>query len=607
MALPRHICKVHPAIGIARVGNGDGADYFIGPEIPGQVFKPTHGNAALTRYKDSLGRLRPQAARFRLWEYELQLDKTYKPVREITSKEADIEWQVRLANHKAAFHKFDGLRGEKSAPAALRNAGRPRDELKIDAGLYRLLATDRGPLEFRPGKSTDPKAERWPVYPAGHYLAGKKIIDYLGELRADGDGRLIVIGGKGLARSDKSTAPATAGDPPVEPTLGNYANNDGWFDDVSDGPVTATVRYKKGSAPAPGAVSVDVVGAWVLVGPPDFAPNVRAVVSLYDLMVDVAAREIDLSKATYFDKSNWAFLLDLALELSGKTGAAATLSKFKPHFERDLAPILRAALDSAYVHPAARVHGGVGGPVAGQGVGKPPPGKADLANAAASASAAREYVFGWLRPPPGVIHPKPSAMSMPKLLDDNNSPGLALPITQFQMFSRWAAGNFVSAPLVAASPPRPADLDRAAMESGIGGAFYPGIEVGWQIRAGKLFLEPFRIDHKAKSQYNGESSRIGAGYFSRQMALPWQADFTECRMDPSQGNYGWWPSARPDDVFLTDGDINTGTKVNWARASSAGNLDKDGMRKSWYKLGVVRLVSAINGQVEVERNGPPIP
>ena len=47
-----------------------------------------------------------------------------------------------------------------------------------------------------------------------------------------------------------------------------YANNDYWFDDTSDGPVSAEARI--------GGKSVTVKGgAWVLVVPPKFAPTSR--------------------------------------------------------------------------------------------------------------------------------------------------------------------------------------------------------------------------------------------------------------------------------------------------------------------------------------------
>jgi hypothetical protein len=62
----------------------------------------------------------------------------------------------------------------------------------------------------------------------------------------------------------------------------NYANNDGWHDDVSDGPVSAEVTLKDGrKLPVRGR-------GWVIVGPPHFSPHTENLVTLYDLLADVA-------------------------------------------------------------------------------------------------------------------------------------------------------------------------------------------------------------------------------------------------------------------------------------------------------------------------------
>ncbi|MEO8427646.1 MAG: LodA/GoxA family CTQ-dependent oxidase, partial [Verrucomicrobiota bacterium] len=55
--------KIHPAIGIARVGNSP-TEFFIGPELPGKHKQPFGG------YKDAQGRIKRQAARFRLFGYD---------------------------------------------------------------------------------------------------------------------------------------------------------------------------------------------------------------------------------------------------------------------------------------------------------------------------------------------------------------------------------------------------------------------------------------------------------------------------------------------------------------------------------------------------------
>src|SRR5579864_8529731 len=103
--------KIYPTIGIARLGNCPGSspsDFYVGPEIPGSIIVPTIG------YKDPQGRVRRQAARFRIFGWE---DSMF--MGEITSSSAGITWTVELANKKAAFNQFQGV-GHINGP--LRNA-----------------------------------------------------------------------------------------------------------------------------------------------------------------------------------------------------------------------------------------------------------------------------------------------------------------------------------------------------------------------------------------------------------------------------------------------------------------------------------------------------
>ena len=95
--------RIHPSVGIARVGNQEGTteqDYFIGPESPGHHPVPAGG------YKRG-GKIKRQAARFRVYEYETDAASgQLKPTREITSDHATIKWTVLLANRKAAGRTF---------------------------------------------------------------------------------------------------------------------------------------------------------------------------------------------------------------------------------------------------------------------------------------------------------------------------------------------------------------------------------------------------------------------------------------------------------------------------------------------------------------------
>ena len=58
--------------------------------------------------------------------------------------------------------------------------------------------------------------------------------------------------------------------------ISDFWINDDWYDDVSDGPVSATITLRATSASPP------VVGAWVIVAPPKFAPDIDNVITLYD-------------------------------------------------------------------------------------------------------------------------------------------------------------------------------------------------------------------------------------------------------------------------------------------------------------------------------------
>ncbi|HYP22320.1 MAG TPA: LodA/GoxA family CTQ-dependent oxidase, partial [Actinomycetota bacterium] len=85
--------RIHPAIGIARVGDSPD-EYFVGPE----VLRPRQEDA----YKDAQGRLKRQAARFRIYGY----DSDGELVGEITSADAEIVWEVHVANTKGAWYDF---------------------------------------------------------------------------------------------------------------------------------------------------------------------------------------------------------------------------------------------------------------------------------------------------------------------------------------------------------------------------------------------------------------------------------------------------------------------------------------------------------------------
>jgi hypothetical protein len=597
------VYKVHPAIGVARVGNAPADFYFIGPEHPGVPAAGELPGTPVPPYKHA-GAVKPQAARFRVFEYQ-RVGGKLRAVRELTYAEADvvaIEWQVHLANRKASFYRFDGLAGEGRRPAERRNQGVPTAELEIDPGPRSIAGPNRKGVEFTKGRSASPGLETWPEFPGPSPPAGTPVIDYLGELRTDAAGRLIVIGGRGHSATNRGAR------------LNHYANNDAWFDDVSDGPIRVRVTLRASGGGGSGEHTVEALGAWVLVAPPDFAPPLANVVTLYDLLYDIAARELTLPAEAVYDGPLKALAqINAELKMKGRS----ELQNHHPSFDAEIHPILRKAIDAIWLfQPARHAHTTLGAdPSAEKLISKPGSAGAPI----------RTFIFQRLRSPPGIAAAA-GPRDMPRLLgDDPYAPGYphyrhTLTRTQYLLLERWAQGRFTSSPaghlgaqiLQAAlrvlgqsrQSPEPAavtpwGLDRAALENCAGGAFYPGIEVGWQIRHKELFLEPFRLDLAAKSTYWGETHTIAAGHFSRQMATPWQADFRDCKSERDQHTgieFGWWPGQRPDWIYANKADAAGKKMVPWHRpttppgrwsGSDPTTPTYEEMVAHWHELGFV--------------------
>jgi L-lysine epsilon oxidase-like protein len=564
-APPRY--RIHPAIGIARVGNAAADQFFLGPEQPNQPPGGVSGVGQTVPPFKTGGLIRRQAARFRVFEYT-ESKGVYTVSREITLDQSDVvelTWSAHLVNSKAAFFTFRGLVGSPlvSKTPKRRNAKvNDRRSLIIDPLPRSIAGKSAKPVLFKKGTSASPDKELWPT------PAPTPTLEYLGELRTDASGRLIVIGGAGVVARQSGAA-----------DIKEYANNDGWFDDVSDGPVTVKLRLKVDGKPQ----EVTVAPAWVLVGPPDFAPALRQTVSLWDVLFDLAAREIPLPKdEAVYTTGALSRMPAIAKDLS----KGASFSSYKPTFDDDIAPVLRQAIASRWVFDAAQnVHTtfGADGPTAALWKKLSDPSESNTL---------RQDVLSYVRKPgtPGVG--RGVKADMPRLLGDDpynkfktGRWGVSVTVTQYAALEQWARGNFVRSALTPASllvPPMgsltPDGLDRAALENASGGAFYPGIEVGWQIREPALFDEPFRIKHGAPSKYVGDGATVvAAGHFSRQMALPWVADFLQCKVEEQKINkddWGWWPSQRPDAVYDTE--KNAAAKASmlpWHRAAVGTSSD----------------------------------
>ncbi|MET8850102.1 LodA/GoxA family CTQ-dependent oxidase [Amycolatopsis sp. NPDC004625] len=414
--------RIHPAIGIARVGNSD-TEFFVGPERRWDRSAPPGG------YKDAQCRIKRQAARFRVFGYDNGVPT------ELTAADATIEWTVHLVNRKAAAIGFD-----QPGPRNSGVTGAARDKLVIDPGARTLTGPDQR-VVLDSGTFEVPGHAAVPVP--------------LGEVRTDDDGHLLVLGGLGT-----SGTPAGA-------ALQHFADNDGWHDDVADGPVTATVTI--------GGQTFTALGSWVVVAPPKFAPPVDNTIRLWDAVYDAHA------------------------------AAGLLVPPATPSYTDDIYPVLQSALDAAAVNSDAKGHHGFAHPMPGA-----------------------QWVYDRLTAPPGPAHmPRQYSVSNSGQWDQNLT-GTQLAFVQ-QWAAGTVTADWD--PAWGQHPPpdsdvTPGGLDKAALENCVGGAFFPGIEGGVILTDTARYLPvvsndgvpSFRLDH----------TKVTPGDITARMAVPWQSDFYAC-------------------------------------------------------------------------------
>ncbi len=249
---------VHPAVGVARVGNSRD-NFFFGPEVPGAVPRGP--------FKDDEGAIVRQAARFRIFAY----DENGNVLGEVTARDAAIAWEVRVANKKAAWYETDIAFDTEGAPGAgRRNADvSDRASLVIEAAPRRLAGAAAPPLPLDGGR-----------------FQGIPIT--LGEVMTDGEGRLVVLPGSGQAY-------AAADAPPLD----SFADNSGWADDSCDGPIHATVTI--------GARRFEADPGWLVCVPPNYAPGIaQSIVTVYDAIESALIEAGEARRPrTVFERHVW--------------------------------------------------------------------------------------------------------------------------------------------------------------------------------------------------------------------------------------------------------------------------------------------------------------
>jgi hypothetical protein len=563
---------IYPGIGIARVGNAR-QEYYIGPEAPGEVPDPPGG------FKDETGAIKRQAARFRIYG----LNKAGQAVKEITANDAEITWRVHLVNSKAGWYQFLNAMdlGDYSMSPGYRNQtiiGDDRKKLIIDPGSRKIS-----------GRNTS-----GPVYhfDSGEFM-GTKVP--LGELRTDPEGRLLVLGGHGHSAS-YTGSPATT-----------FANNDGWHDDTSDGPVRATIKFQNAEHEAEPAM--------VAVTPPNFGQGLYSVITMYDVVYNL-------------------FCQDSKLELTAPE---------RPSFWRDIFPVLERLVMLQWVNSGVNFLFGANSPSDFTS----PDLIAKLSDPSDQYKPLRTSYFRWFRDPAKAFG-KQQPVKIPPFYGDAfgdytdvGMDDLPLTPTQYEWMKQWAAGNFdpdpklrpVTKPLSAYPlAEQPGALDQANLEDCLGGPFHPGIELTWPMRVATMWKEPFRLNilpegTEPRRNYGpiltpavalapgGVVDVSGPGTLTQWMGVPWQTDEASCLSGYELGTYlplpSFWAARVPNQVLsqrsysrVMDDNLPSGQRMkhlyyrqDWLRYFGPSYLQRinDNVAK-WYELGII-----------TEHPGPAVP
>ncbi|MEP7219633.1 MAG: LodA/GoxA family CTQ-dependent oxidase, partial [Bacteroidota bacterium] len=347
------------------------------------------------------------------------------------------------------------------------------------------------------------------------------------------------------------------------------------------GPVTATVSI--------GGRAIPVEPAWVAVAPPNYAPDVIAWRTLYDLLHDS------------YVQCGWLPFPDTA------------------SFTKDVLPSLRRLSNLQWVNKGFATMFGKGCPMDFEN----PDFIAKLAYRPANAGDAdpyaelRQQVFNAFRPANNKVN---DPRTWPWIYGDaygsfsDTSPrnNLALPDVRAGLLEFWVRGKFVNDWNGSMLPDgdietlpiaeQPSMLDQAALHFCLADAFHPGCEMTWPMRHTTMYSAPFRIRHRTSGEppltYGSELTQEivllpggplyaqAPGDISRWMALPWQGDTAFCRSgySPEYDPYlpTFWPARVPNQV-LTQDDYETvidttlpretrvaayNNRENWLRALS---------------------------------------
>ncbi|HEV7505213.1 MAG TPA: LodA/GoxA family CTQ-dependent oxidase [Thermoanaerobaculia bacterium] len=628
------VLRIHPAIGLARVGNSE--EYYLAPESSAGMVQPgtslvgglpiqpgTESDPISDQdLRDASGALKRQAQRFRIYQYDDPAAAAQYPyqgqVQEVTlgsvvdgKTVTDIVWTVHLANKKANCWVLEESLPPPTSPptptvigslswylngllppmrnidfAGTADPSNPQrlTSLVVDAGPRAIHGASAARINFdgattpswyQSGTGIQPLPDYPVSFPADHfsqlYSPSGTPVQELGAIETDAQGRLIVLGGQG-------TATGWYQDGKTFP-LNDDVNNDGWFDDTADGPVQATLVFGDGS-------TLELTStAWIVSTDPSFAPQIRNAVTLWDEVYDTWLCCFGLDPSIYSGPC-------MPQDDSGFN------KSYQPSFDDDVLPLFRSASLQMFVTSLNDL-----------AVGS----HQRLAGITADSDPAKTLnVPSYIRNPyPNGGQLQVGAPRMPLALGDTGASYLTLTKTQYFFLNQWFQGKYSKTPGTPLTAGE--QLDKNVLTNCLGGRFSPGIDLTFVVRDIAFYnpntakdpnVGPFRVNTAQLNYAQATKSQpfLGVGYIPERtqtrvepgdvgkfVALPWHTDYNSCAThlpDPNPGGditnpnqvfdgrnvtLLWsWPAQRPVSVYNYKDLVANGGQLPQQRFSVRG-------------------------------------
>jgi len=282
--------RIYPSIGVARLGNGPAEQEHVifSPEIPWANLFETDNH-----YLMPDGKIKKQAQRFYIYE----CDRSGKPLRQIDPAAYDISWSAEVANKKPFWYDFNNSldlsivsRNRNVSPEFAKNKVAPgigaaqRNPNVLDMGQrlphgynYRKELVNNPPAvsvdQKNPRQSIlgqFPNAGRGSESLLAKSLGTDAVQVGLGTIEYD-EGTLIFYAADGVSASLNPSDLNT-----------DFADNSNWYDDICDGRITATITSR--STGDTYHLNDAESAAWVVTAPPDYAPQIQPISTLYDII-----------------------------------------------------------------------------------------------------------------------------------------------------------------------------------------------------------------------------------------------------------------------------------------------------------------------------------